>query len=180
MAQNTTYEILDNLTRTTVENIIVFEGDTQWLDSQFGVGNWRQSASHDADTLPELPSKGELLADLASHRHDAEVAGYKGTLKDGTPVTVHTDRISQSSNETNYNRIKDGTRPDIAAFKFKEGIMAVSNADLEPLLMGAIGYVQHCFDAELFVTERIHKGTIEDEGVIKALFNTELAAAMHK
>lgn len=129
---------------------------------------WAAQAQALAADMTALRRSG-LVAYLKDRRWRVETAGVWAMIA-GEPVQVSTRRgDDRATLHATYTAIRDGLRPDGAAFNFEDGVgRPVSNADMSAAILAALGHVQACFDLELALTPQIETGAITTREQIDA------------
>lgn len=116
--------------------------------------------------VPELSDdekKARLLAKAAEKRWQVEVGG---TTWNGHGVA--TDRASQPKLLAEFVAIGAGLRTDPSPWKFKDGFVSVSTADMAQVVVAARTHVASCFAVEGQLEADIIAGSVTEDADINA------------
>ncbi|MBB4042008.1 hypothetical protein GGR34_003693 [Microvirga flocculans] len=110
---------------------------------------------------------------LAEERWKAETGGITVTVG-GEAIPVSTARgDDRAALDSTYAAIRDGLRQDGDMFKFADNkSRAMSNDDMQTVILAVLGHVQACFNVEGALLARIDGG----EAITAAIIDAALAA----
>lgn len=104
--------------------------------------------SEAVEDMPLAVAKGRLKEQLAAKRWAVEVGGFSFTPTGGDPVTILTDRDSQSKFAGLFNMLNLVGAPATANWKAAEGFLSLSKVDAIRMTIEAGQHVQAAFDHE--------------------------------
>lgn len=134
---------------------------SSWEEKHFGTSTPLPPAIEEA--MSDEAKKNGLLARSADRRWRAEIAG---TTWNGHGVA--TDRASQQKLLAEFVAIAGGLRTDPSPWKFKDGFVMLSNADMSQAVLAARAHVAACFAVEGALEEAILAGHVTTDEEIDA------------
>lgn len=96
---------------------------------------------------------------IAAKRYEKEIKGTKVTIQ-GTEVSLDTSRDGRNIFIQKFSLMNDG---DSVNWKFPEGWLVLTKADLGTCVSAGVTYIQSCFDWEKNYNDRIEAATTKAE-----------------
>lgn len=168
--QKVPYEILPNVWVRRVTNVSEeYNPKIQTLIGPYWSYNENQEAiaTYVAQNKPLDIVKAELKQEVAAERYKKEIAGVKVTIQ-GQEVTVDTNRGDRDIFVQKYLLMTDG---DTVQWKFPEGWLTITKAELGTIVSAGAAHVQSVFDWESTKTSEIDNAL--DHGVLNSITITE-------
>jgi len=132
----------------------VFNSKTERLNGPFWtITTTEATGSYTVESLPIEAVKNALKAKIAENRWKKEIDGVKVTIQ-GTEITALTDRTERNVYLQAYQLGNTG-----ATWKFDEGWLVLSNAELLTIVNAIMGHVQTCFAWESGKVQEIENAT---------------------
>ena len=107
------------------------------------------------EDLPFEDVKTTVLDKLANARWQKETGGITYAI-DGTDYTIYTDRESQSKMTAAFLTAAQGIRTDPSNWKTPEGIVPISNTEIQNVALAVMAHVQGCYDAEKLKVDEVN------------------------
>lgn len=148
--QNTMICEYDEIYPTEINTKIEMTYGPFWdLSSIKAIATYRKK-DKDIDSV-----KGNLKDIAAAKRYAKEILGTQALIQN-TEVTVDTNRGSRDMFIQKYSLMGEA---DIVKWKFPEGWLVLTKADLGNAVNAGVSYVQQCFDWESDISDEIDAAT---------------------